>query len=187
MPRALIPILIVLIGFVAIPPLLHEMFRPQLPAAQLTVHDRPRPLNDFSFADGSGRRLTLSRFRGSFVLVNVWATWCPPCKAEMASLNRLASDFAASDLRVVPISIDVSGPAGVQAYYDRQSLTKLGVFVDPPKNVMDALAVSGIPTTLLLDRDGREIARMVGPAQWDAPASLQRISEISGAKPVTPP
>jgi thiol-disulfide isomerase/thioredoxin len=180
MRRSLIPILVIVCGFVAIPPLLHKLFPPKLPVALLLVHAPPRRLADFAFSDGSARSFTLDRFRGHFILVNVWATWCPPCKEEMASLNHLALLFAGTDLEIIPISIDVSGAPEVRSFYERLGLNKLPIYVDPSKKVMDALAITGIPTTLLIDRDGREIGRMVGPAQWDAPESVKRISEIVG-------
>jgi thiol-disulfide isomerase/thioredoxin len=94
MRRSLIPVLIIVCAFVALPPLLNKVFPRKLPVAQLLVHSIPHRLTEFTFSDDSGRSLTLYRFRGSVVLVNVWATWCPPCKEEMASLDHLALLFA---------------------------------------------------------------------------------------------
>ena len=90
MRRSLVPILIIMFAFVAFPFVLHKLFPPSLPAAQFVVQKPPRQLTDFTFLDGSGRSLTLKDFRGTFILINVWATWCPPCKEEMASLDHLA-------------------------------------------------------------------------------------------------
>jgi thiol-disulfide isomerase/thioredoxin len=151
-----------------------------LPAAELIVHNVPRRVTDFTFSDGSGRSLTLAHFRGTFILVNVWATWCSPCKEEMASLNHLALLFANKNIKIVPISIDVSGALTVRSFYERLGLNNLSIYVDPSKNVMDAFGIAGIPTTLMISSDGREIGRMVGPAQWDAPESVKRIVEIAG-------
>src|SRR5215510_10337674 len=180
MRRSLIPILIIVCAFIAFPPLVHELFPPKLPAAELIVHDSPRRLTDFTFSDGSGRNLTLDHFRSTYILVNVWATWCTPCKEEMPALNRLALLFANKNIKIVPISIDVSGVLSVRSFYDRLGLNNLSIYVDPSKNVMDALGITGIPTTVLVGRDGREIGRMVGPAQWDMPESVKRITEIAG-------
>jgi thiol-disulfide isomerase/thioredoxin len=180
MRRSLISIAIIVCGFVLLPPLLHKLFPPQLPVAVLRVHERPHRLANFAFSDESGRSLTLDRFRGTFILVNVWATWCPPCKEEMPSLNHLAQIYANKDLTILPISIDVSRVSEVRQFYQRFGLNKLSIYVDPSKKVMLALAVTGIPTTLLINRDGLEIGRMVGAAQWDTPESVKRISEIVG-------
>jgi len=179
MRRSLIPILIVVCAFVAFPLALRKLFPLQLPAAELIVHSSPRGLIDFTFSDGSAHNLTLDHFRGGLVLVNVWATWCPPCKDEMASLNHLALLFADKNIKIVPISIDVSGAITVRSFYERLGLNNLLIYVDPSKNVMDALGITGIPTTILIDRDGREIGRMVGPAQWDAPESVKHIRETA--------
>jgi thiol-disulfide isomerase/thioredoxin len=179
MRRSLIPILIVC-AFVAFPFVLREFFPLKLPAAELVAHTSSRELTEFTFSDGSRRNLTLEHFSDTVILVNVWATWCPPCKEEMASLNHLALLFANKDLKIVPISIDVSGAETVRLFYERLGLNNLPIYVDPSKNVMDALGITGIPTTILIGRDGREIGRMVGPAQWDAPESVKRITEIAG-------
>jgi thiol-disulfide isomerase/thioredoxin len=180
MRRSLIPILIIVCGFVAFPSVLREFFPLKLPAAELVAHNSPRELADFTFSDGSRRDLQLEHFRGTVILVNVWATWCAPCKEEMASLNHLALLFANKNIKIVPISIDVSGALTVRSFYERLGLNNLSIYVDPSKNVMDALGITGIPTTMLIGRDGREIGRMVGPAQWDAPESVKRITEIAG-------
>jgi thiol-disulfide isomerase/thioredoxin len=179
MRRSLIAILIIVCAFVAFPPILREFFPLKLPAAELDTHS-PRALTDFTFSDGSGRNLTLEHFRGTLILVNVWATWCAPCKEEMASLNHLALLFENKNIKFVPISIDVSGALTVRSFYERLGLNNLSIYVDPSKNVMDALGITGIPTTILIGREGREIGRTVGPAQWDAPESVKRITEIAG-------
>ncbi len=180
MRRSLIPILILVGAFAAFPYLLHKSFPLRLPAAQFVIHKVPRRLPDFTFSDGSGRSPTLNQFRGTSILVNVWATWCPPCKEEMTSLDHLALLLANKDIKIVPISIDVSGATTVRTFYKTLGLNHLLLYVDPSKRVMDALRITGIPTTLLIGRDGREIGRMIGPAQWDTPGSVKRILEYAG-------
>ena len=180
MRRSLIPILIIIFGFVLFPPLLHKLFAPKLPAVVFHVHETPHPLMKFTFSDGAGRSLTLEDFRGKFILVNVWATWCPPCKEEMASLNQLAKTYAKRNLTILPISIDISGASAVHYFYKKFDLNKLPIYVDPSKQVMNALGVTGIPTTLLISREGLEIGRVVGAAEWNAPESVKRIAELLG-------
>ena len=178
--RSIVPILIVVCAFVALPLALREFFPLKLPTAELAVHSSPRGLPGFTFSDGSGHNLTLDHFRGTFALVNIWATWCSPCKNEMASLDHLALVIAGKNIKIVPISVDVSGTLAVRSFFERIGLKNLSIYVDPTKNVMDALNIRGIPTTILIDRNGREIGRMIGPAQWDAPESVKRIIEIAG-------
>jgi thiol-disulfide isomerase/thioredoxin len=179
MRRSLVPILIIVCAFAALPLVLRQFFPLKLPAAELISRSSPQEITDFAFSDGAGRNLTLERFRGAVILVNVWATWCPPCKDEMASLNHLALLFANKNLKILPISIDVSGALAVRSFYQRLDLKNLSVYVDPSKNVMDALGITGIPTTILIGPDGREIGRMLGPAKWDAPESVKRITEAA--------
>ena len=180
MRRSLIPILIIVGAFAAFPYLLHKLVPLRLPTAQFVIHKVPHQLPEFTFSDGSGRSLTLHRFRGTFILVNLWATWCPPCKEEMASLDHLALLLTNKKIKIIPISIDVSGAATVRPFYKELGLDHLLIYVDTSKRVMDALRITGIPTTLLIGGDGREIGRMIGPAQWDTPASVKRILEIAG-------
>jgi thiol-disulfide isomerase/thioredoxin len=179
MRRSLVPILIIIAAFVVLPSILRDFFPAKLPTAELVAHNSPRALTDFVFTDGSARKLTLDHFRGTPILVNVWATWCLPCREEMASLNRLAPLLAQKHIEIVPISIDASGADTVRPFYRRLGLNNLLIYVDPTKSVMDALGVAGIPTTILIGRNGREIGRTVGPAQWDAPESVNHISEFA--------
>ena len=181
MRRSLITLLVIVGAFATFPVFLHKLFPVRLTDAQFVIHNHPRKLPVFSFSDALGRMLTLNDFRGSFILVNVWATWCPPCKQEMASLDHLALLLADKNIKIAPISIDVSGISTVRPFYDRLGLNNLTIYVDPSKRVMDALGITGIPTTLLIGKEGREIGRMIGPAQWDTPASVKRILGITGS------
>jgi thiol-disulfide isomerase/thioredoxin len=134
---------------------------------ELSVFDRPRDLPEIHFADDHGRDLTLGDFRGRVVLLNVWATWCVPCRKEMATLDRLQARLGGKDFLVIALSIDREGVAPVKRFYQELKLEKLAIYVDPSSKGSRALAIPGVPTTLLIDRQGREIARKMGPAEWD--------------------
>ena len=151
--RSLIAIVAIIGAFTMLPFLLHKFFSLRLPDTQFVVHQRPRPLPIFTFLDAFGHSLTLNHLLGSILLVNVWATLCPPCKAEMASLNRLASLLANKTIKIVPIYI--SSVVTVRTFYKKFGLNNLLIYVDPSKTVMDALQVTGIPTTLLIGQDER--------------------------------
>ena len=176
--RSLIPILILVGAFAAAPPLLHRLLSPDVPVAKLVALNNDHPPTNFRFSDGSGRSLTLEDFRGTPILINVWATWCSPCREEMPSLNRLARLLRTRDVEIIPISIDVSGVRTVRPFYERLGLNNLKIYVDPSKSVLDAFGIVGIPTTVLIGRDGHELGRMIGPAQWDAPESVKHLAEI---------
>lgn len=126
----------------------------------------PQALPDARFADGAGRARSLGDFRGRPILLNVWATWCVPCRTEMSSLARLQRMMG--ELAVVPVAIDRAGAPAVMTYYEKIGIRDLGIYVDPSGDVARSLDMPGVPTTLLIDRDGRAVGRKIGPADWAA-------------------
>jgi len=111
------------------------------------------------------------------VLLNVWATWCVPCREEMPALDRLQGRLGGEDFVVIPLSIDREGVAAVKPFYQRLGLEKLGIYVDLSGRGSRGLALPGVPTTLLIDREGREIARKMGAAEWDSPEMLSLVQQ----------
>ncbi len=145
-----------------------------------------RVVADVPFEDGDGRALKLSGFRGKVVLLNVWATWCPPCRAEMPMLDRLQAKLGGPDFEVVALSIDSAGVGAVRAFYQRNGIRHLRVYVDPRESAGSALGSAVVPTTLLIDRQGREAFRKLGPAEWDGAGSMARIRAVIG-EPMSAP
>jgi thiol-disulfide isomerase/thioredoxin len=139
------------------------------------------------FFDGS-KRITLDRYKGQFVVVNFWATWCSPCVLEMPSLDRLADKLAENNVLVVAVSQDEGGPTQVKPFLDRLKLEKLHILFDIEKQSFRDFAIRGLPTTVLLSPEGRILARLEGSAQWDQGRLLEQIRTISTArrKPVRP-
>ena len=136
---------------------------------ELTVFEQPRPVPETRFQDGQGDDLTLADFRGRVVLLNIWATWCVPCRHEMPALDRLQVRLGGKDFVVVALSIDRKGVEAVKGFYQEVGVEKLAVYIDPSGRGSRGLAVPGLPTTLLIDREGREVARKIGAAEWDSP------------------
>jgi len=133
---------------------------------------RVRPaamLPEVAFADGEGRDRTLGEWQGKVVLVNLWATWCAPCKLEMPSLDRLQAKLGGADFAVLPISLDRTGPDKPRQFLAASGLKNLDLFLDRGNSLMQTLRVPGLPLSVLIDRQGREIARLAGPAEWDSP------------------
>ena len=130
---------------------------------------------ELQFVDGEGHALTLAEFRGRVVLLNIWATWCVPCRKEMPTLDRLQAKLGSRDFQVVALSIDRAGIPPVGQFYKELGLTALGTYVDKSGKAAGSLGTVGIPTTLLVDRDGQEVARKVGPAEWDSPEVIALI------------
>jgi thiol-disulfide isomerase/thioredoxin len=142
---------------------------PTAPVSRLVLHDQPVPVPAFGFIDAGGVPLSLDSFKGRTVLLNIWATWCAPCRKEMPSLDRLQAVMGGPDFQVAALSIDRGGPTSVRAFFGEVGLTRLGIYLDPPSVSTRVLNVAGIPTTLLIDGEGREIGRATGPAEWDSP------------------
>jgi thiol-disulfide isomerase/thioredoxin len=154
-------------------------------AAVMALHDVPRELPEVRFAGGSGKPVSLADFRGKLVLLNLWATWCGPCREEMPTLDRLQAALGGADFEVVALSIDRAGMGVVDAFYAEIGVKSLARYIDGSGKAAQQLNTVGLPTTLLLDREGREIARHVGPAEWDTNEMVaffrQRLSQVSGA------
>ena len=140
----------------------------------------PSPMPDISFADAKGRALTLEDFRGKVVLLNIWATWCPPCVREMPSLDRLQARLGGPRFEVVALSQDRGGLTLVSRFFERLKLKHLDIYIDRTERSRVALGVSGLPTTILIDRDGNEVGRMIGPAEWDSDAAVAVIRHYIG-------
>ena len=117
----------------------------------------------------------LSDFRGKVVLLNVWATWCAPCRKEMPALDRLQQTLGGAEFEVVALSIDGGGAAAVRRFYDEIGIRSLALYVDSTMAASGKLRTVGIPTTLLLDREGRERWRKTGPAEWDSPEIVESL------------
>ncbi|HEY9548271.1 MAG TPA: TlpA disulfide reductase family protein [Kiloniellaceae bacterium] len=133
----------------------------------------PAPSVAFETLDGTAA--SLSDFRGRVVLVNFWATWCAPCVAEMPALERLHQALADEGLAVLAISQDRDGAAVVNPFLARIDLQHLPVYLDAKGVLGRAFALKGLPTTFLVDREGRVLAGLVGPAEWDSPEALDFI------------
>ncbi len=140
-----------------------------------------------TFTDAQGQEKTLADFAGQGVVVNLWATWCPPCVAEMPALDRMAAALAQEGIAVLPLSSDRGGAAVVQAFYERTQVKTLGVWLDPRGAAARALGARGLPTTVIVDRSGRERARLEGDAAWDAPeflAAVRRLTAQGASSPL---
>jgi thiol-disulfide isomerase/thioredoxin len=143
----------------------------------LRMHASPRVLPELAFVDGAGKPRTLSDFRGKTVLLNVWATWCPPCREEMPSLDRLQKALGGPGFEVVALSLDAGGADVVKRFYRETGIAALAIYIDPGMRATAKLATPGVPTTLLIDAKGRELGRHAGPAQWDGEEAMRVISK----------
>ncbi len=137
-------------------------------ALEVTPVEMRPPVPDLSFVDMEGAPAKLSDFRGKVVVLNIWATWCQPCREEMPTLDNLQAIFADEPVIVLALSVDRSGPERVRAFLEEIGVERLHVYRDPKMAATRTLRVPGLPATLLIDRQGREAARHLGIAEWDS-------------------
>ncbi|WPZ37157.1 TlpA disulfide reductase family protein (plasmid) [Thalassobaculum sp. OXR-137] len=136
------------------------------------LHDTPRPLSQISFTNERGDMLTLDRWQGKIVLLNVWATWCGPCREEMPTLDRLQETLGGEHFDVVALSIDRAGAGVVRRFFDEIGITHLDIFIDETMKASRDLKILGLPGTLLIGPNRQELGRLIGPAEWDTPAMI---------------
>jgi thiol-disulfide isomerase/thioredoxin len=135
---------------------------------KFSLHETPRPAPEAAFQTTDGKRVDLGEFHGRLILVNLWATWCPPCVEEMPSLERLQAALGSDDFTVVAISSDRTGLKVVSPFLEKHGLQRLPIYLDPDTSFTRSTGARGLPTSLLIDRDGRELGRFEGAADWDS-------------------
>ena len=152
--------------------------------AALNVDSNPRPAVAIAFQGADGRKLTLADFKGRSVLLNLWATWCVPCRAEMPALDRLQARFGGADFEVVAVNIDTNRLDRPAAFLSEAGVKTLARYADPSANSFEALRVAGkalgLPTSLLIGPGGCELAVMAGPAPWDSDDAAKVVTAMIG-------
>jgi thiol-disulfide isomerase/thioredoxin len=150
--------------------------------AALTVAQKPFQVPDVTFKDGSGHDRKLDDWRGRTVLLNLWATWCVPCRKEMPALDALQGDLGGPNFEVVAVNIDQRDPAKPLKFLKDVGITHLAYYSDDSAHVYEDLKTAGkafgMPTTVLVDHTGCEIGNMAGPAEW---ASADGVKLVSAA------
>jgi len=148
--------------------------------AALTMATTPLQLPDLAFEDADGKPKKLSDWRGKTVLVNLWATWCVPCRKEMPALESLQTRLGGADFEVIAINIDTRDPEKPKSFLKDANLTRIGYFSDQKAKVFQDLKgigrALGMPTSVLVDGQGCEIATIAGPAEWGSDDAVKLIT-----------
>ena len=135
--------------------------------AKLVMTEPPAPLPEAALIDMADAPRSMAEFQGKWVVLNFWATWCPPCREEMPSLDRLQA--AMPDLAVVPVATGRNDPTGMTQFFEEAGVQNLEIIRDPKSELARAMGVMGLPVTVILNPAGEEVGRLIGDAHWDSP------------------
>jgi thiol-disulfide isomerase/thioredoxin len=148
---------------------------------QKLMFTEPVVVPDVAVTDLSGVAHHLSDYKGKVVVVNFWATWCAPCRAEMPSLDALNKELGGEDFIVVPVATGRNEPAGITRFFAETGVESLEVLLDPKMELAHQMGVMGLPVTVILNREGEEIARLIGDADWASESALSIIKALIAA------
>lgn len=143
---------------------------------QIAIEDE-LPAPDFTLPGLNGELISLSDFKGYVVLVNVWATWCPPCVYEMPSMEKLYQKFKSENFKILAISIDLPGARAVAPFMKKHNLT-FEALIDPAGTIQTAYGVYGIPQSFIIDKQGNIIKKIIGPIDWATPEIFRYLRDL---------
>jgi len=136
-----------------------------------------RPAPDFTASDMNGRTIRLADYRGKVVILNIWATWCPPCVDEMPSLEKLYRELKDQNFALLAVSIDSDGIAAVAPFMTRHGLT-FPALIDSQAAIQTSYEITGVPETFIIDKKGILVRKVIGPRDWSAPEVLEDIRNL---------
>lgn len=148
---------------------------------KMVFHPTPKPAPTTPIVAEDGREFTLAEYNGKVVLLNFWATWCAPCRAEMPALDRLQQDLGGERFAVVTVATGRNPAIAIDRFFEEADLRVLPRYLDPKQELAREMAVFGLPTSMVLDEEGREIGRLRGEADWGQPEAVELIRAIIGS------
>lgn len=138
----------------------------------------PRLSPDVALTDPDDAEHRLADWQGKVLLVNFWATWCAPCREEMPSLDALQAELGGDDFQVLTVASGRNPPAAIDRFFEEEGIEQLPRLMDPRQQLARAFGVVGLPVSVLIDREGREVARLIGDADWNSPAAHSVIEQM---------
>ncbi|MCK0121187.1 TlpA family protein disulfide reductase [Loktanella sp. F6476L] len=145
---------------------------------KLNFHSEPKPASDETFVGEDGSEMTFDAYEGQFAVVNFWATWCAPCRAEMPQLADLQDQLGSDEFSVVTIATGRNPRPAMERFFDEIEVDNLPLHADPRSTLARDMGVLGLPVTLILDPEGREIARLQGDAHWNSDSAIAILEAI---------
>ena len=145
---------------------------------KLNFHSVPEPRSEVSFTDPDGGVHTLADYEGKIVVLNFWATWCAPCRKEMPSLDNLQTQLGGDDFAVVTIATSRNPMPAITRFFEEEGVTNLPILLDPQGTMAADFGAFGLPVTVILNREGQEIARLTGDAEWDTESAISILTRL---------
>lgn len=168
--------------FLAVNPASHATHEASEPSDGTVRSFRPvnphRPVPSIPFFNRDGERVSLENFRGKVVLINLWATWCPPCIRELPALDRLQAKFSTSDFEIVPIATDLEGLKVASPFYARLNIQNLGLYADPEHALGSFFPLDVFPANFIVNRQGELVSFLRSYVDWDAPEAEAMVEEL---------
>jgi len=144
----------------------------------LALHDAPQPASDLPFLRVDGTEGSLADYEGRHIVLNFWATWCAPCREEMPSLQNLHDQLGGEDFAVVTLATGFNQPQAIRRFFEETGVTDLPQYRDINQQIAREMGVFGLPITVILNPEGKEIARLRGDAHWDSPEAIAVIEAL---------
>ncbi len=149
---------------------------------KLTFHAEPKELSETAFQTFEGEPMSLDQYQGKHIVLNFWATWCAPCRKEMPHLSELQAELGGDRFEVVTIATGRNPPQGMKDFFAEIGVENLPLYRDPRQGLARKMAVLGLPVTVILDPEGREIARLLGDADWASDSAKAIVSALIGTE-----
>ena len=137
-----------------------------VPLNNIAINETPKPILSLIFEDFSGNEIDLKNYHGKLVIVNLWATWCAPCKKEMPSLDGLYQDNNFKNLQVFAVNMETHNTSKTKKFFTDLNIKKLEIFFDPNLNFVKEFKLRGMPTTVLINKKGEEFAKIIGEVNF---------------------
>ena len=138
-----------------------------VPLNNMVINEIPKPISSLIFEDFSGNKININNYRGKLVIINFWATWCAPCKREMPSLDSLNQNSNFENLKVLAVNMEKPNPIKTKKFFENLKIKNLEIFFDQDLNFVKKFKLKGMPTTILINKNGEEFARILGEVNFE--------------------
>ena len=137
-----------------------------VPLNNMVINEIPKPISSLIFEDFSGNEINLNQYNGKLVIINFWATWCAPCKKEMPSLDNLYQENKFKNLHVFAVNMEPPNTIKAKKFFTELNIKKLEIYFDPNLNFVKEFKLRGVPTTILINKESKEFARIIGEVNF---------------------